>query len=163
MSTFLQPIAPVMGANETPSSTTLTNTVLPGTYWGDTSGNLYVYVYNAGNSQISQGQGAVLSGTSGYSVTVSSTTSIDYMMGICRNATMATAAYGWLMYRGFSGFSAGANDSFSTGDVLAVAVGGNFSNKSSATGFTGTVVGKAVFSVASGAVTATNAAFFNFM
>jgi len=162
MATFLQPISPVMGSNETPSSVTATNTVIPGTLWGDSAGNQYVYVYNAGNSQISQGMGAVLSGVSGYSVTVSSITGSDMMIGIAKNATLTTGTYGWLMYQGFSGFVAGANDSFSTGNIIAGGVDGTFSNKSSATGFTGPVYGKAIFSVSSGAVTATNAAFFKF-
>ena len=61
----------------------------------------YVFVYNAGNSQISPTYGAVLSAVSGYSVTVSSVTSVDFLIGVCKHATLTTATYGWLMTRGF--------------------------------------------------------------
>lgn len=163
MSTFLQPISPVMGAAESVSSVTLANSVNPGTYWGDSAGNQYVYVYNAGVQQISQGQCAVLSATSGYSVSVSSTATNDLAIGVARNATIATAAYGWLMYRGFSGFSADANNSFVTGSILGLGAAGNFVAVSAGSFATQPMIGKAVLSVASGAVTATNAAFFNFL
>lgn len=161
MGTFLNSISPVI--NESVSNVTLTNSVVPGSRLSDSSGNQYIYVYNGGNSQISQGQGCVVSGLSGYTVTVSSTTGADLMIGIARNATINTAAYGWVMVEGFSGFQAAANDSFVTGNLLAVADQGNFAQKTQATGaFGANVVGKAILSVASGAVTAANAAYFRF-
>lgn len=165
MATFLTPISPVLGGNETVSSVTLTNSVNPGQLWGDTAGNQYVYVYNTGVQQISQGQVGVLSAASGYSVTVSSTASLDLALGIARNATITTGAYGWLMYRGFSGFSADANVSSVTGGALALGTGGNIVGLTAAVGsfVTSPIIGKSILSVASGAVTATNAAFFNFM
>lgn len=165
MSTFLQPISPVMGASESVSSVTLTNSVNPGTYWGDVSGNQYVYVFNAGTQQISQGQFAVpATNCSGYSVTVSSTTFVDLSMGIARNATISTAAYGWLIYRGYSGFSSDANASFSTGQAIILGLNGNLQPATSAAGsfVTAPIVGKTIQSVNTG-VTFVNAAFFNFM
>lgn len=165
MSTFLQPIAPVMGANETVSSVTLANTVIPGTYWADTAGNQYVYVFNAGTQQISQGQFAV-PGTncSGYSVTASSTTFVDLSLGIARNATITTAAYGWLMYRGFSGFSTDVNASFTTGQAIMLGLNGNLQPATTVAGSfaTAPIVGKTIQTVNTG-VTFVNAAFFNLM
>src|SRR6185436_13887586 len=100
MANFLTPVSPVLGAGESVSQVTATNTVLPGQMWGDTAGNQYVYVYNAGTAQIAQGQFAVLAtNASGYSVTASSTALIDSPIGVARNATIAAASYGWLMYR----------------------------------------------------------------
>lgn len=163
MSTFLNSITPVIGNGETFSSVTATNSVVLGTRASDSNGNSYVYVYNGGNSQISQGQGCVISGLSGMTVTVSSTTGADLMIGVAKNATLTTATYGWVMTQGFSGFSAAANDSFVTGNLLAVADQGNFANKTQATGaFGANVVGKAILTVSSGAVTLTNAAYFTF-
>lgn len=163
MSTFLNSLSPVLGVGDSVSNVTLTNTVIPGARLRDSNGYEYVYVYNGGNSQISQGQAAVVSGLSGFTVTVSSVTGNDLAIGIARNATINTAAYGWLMVEGFSGFSAATDDSFVTGDCLAIAASGNFAHKTQATGaFAANVVGKCILSVASGAVTAANAAYFRF-
>ena len=100
---------------ESVSAVTATNTVDLGTRAVD-GGNEYVYVYNAGNSQISKGFAAVLSATTGYSVTVSSTTQVDIALGMVKNATLTTGTYGWLMIKGFATFCAGANDSFAAGN-----------------------------------------------
>lgn len=150
MATFLQPIAPVMGYNETPSNVTASNSVIVGTQWGDSNGNQYVYVYNAGTQQISQGQFAVLAtNVSGYSVTASSTTFIDAPIGVARNATITTGAYGWLMYRGFSGISTDTA-SFVTGQVLIAGLNGNFQPATSVAGsfVTSPILGKALVSIA---------------
>ena len=48
--------------------------------------NRYVFVYNDGNSTIPTAQGCVLqSGATGYSVTVSSVTSADILIGVAVN------------------------------------------------------------------------------
>lgn len=69
------------------------------------AGNEYIYVYNDGNSQISQGlmgrNPATLS--SGYSVTVTNAASAlggMFVVGVAHNATLTTGTYGWLMTRG---------------------------------------------------------------
>ncbi len=64
-------------------------------------GNSYVFVYNNGTSQISQGYGATVTAATGYSCTVSSITSVDWLLGVCKNATITTNTYGWLVTRGF--------------------------------------------------------------
>lgn len=151
--------------NESVSQTTLTNSVLPGTLRCDDNGNRYVYVYNNGTSQISQGLAAVISGVSGLSVTVSSVAGTDgFPIGIAKNATIATAAYGWLMYQGFSGFTAQANDSFAVGDPIALGTDGKMSMHSNATGFSAAItIGKCIVATASGTSNAgTIAAYFKF-
>lgn len=152
--------------NEGVSSVTATATVALGMERRDDSGNRYIYCFNAGNSQISQGLAAIISGTSGYSVTVSSVVGTDGLaVGIARNATLTTATFGWLMYRGFSGFTAQANDSFTTGDAIALGTDGKMAMHSNATGFSAAVtIGKCILSTASATSNAgTIAAFFNFM
>lgn len=151
--------------NETVSSVTATNSVLPGSMRCDDNGNRYVYVFNAGATQISQGLAAVISGTSGYSVTVSSVAGTDgFPIGIAKNATIAASSYGWLMYQGFSGFTASANDSFATGDAIALGTDGKMTMKSQATAFSAAItIGKCILSTASGTSNAgTIAAFFKF-
>lgn len=86
---------------ESVSNVTATNSVNLGEV-RFTKGEEYVYVYNAGPQQISQGQLAVLSANSGFSVTVSSVTGYDYVFGVAKNATITTGAYGWLLTRGFT-------------------------------------------------------------
>lgn len=150
--------------NESVSNVTLANSVIPGMVRCDDSGNQYVYAYNTSNSQISQGQFAVLAtGVSGYSVSVTNVTLQDMAIGVARNATMATASYGWLMYRGFSPISTDGVSGV-TGQVLALGALGNFQVLTAAAGSfsTSTIVGRLQSSVATG-VTAANVAFLNFM
>jgi hypothetical protein len=109
----------------------------------------YVYVYNAGNSQISVGRLAVMSGVSGYSVTVSSVTGVDFAVGVCKHATLTTGTYGWLMTRGFTQAQLGANDSATTGDILRLGVDGAFTLASLVTGHFSPVIGKAMTGAAS--------------
>lgn len=115
-------------------------------------GNDYIYVYNsATDTQISPGLGVMLTATSGYSVNVSSVTSTDFMIGIVKHATLTTATYGWVLTKGFCSFVAGADNSFAAGNAIGVGVNGTFALKSSATGYTGNVVGKCMVAQASGA------------
>ena len=109
-----------MGAGESVSQVTLTNTVAPGTEWGDAAGNKYLYAYNASNSQLSQGQFCVLAtNVSGFSVTITNISGMDIAIGMVRNATIATAQYGWLMTKGFAGISTDSA-SFVTNQVVAL-------------------------------------------
>lgn len=149
MAGSLKPIAPVLGYAESASAVTATNSVQVGTQWGDDSGNMYVYVYNAGPVQISQGQFAVLAtGVSGYSVTASSTTFMDNPIGVAKNATLTTATYGWLMYRGFTGIST-ENVSFTTAQAVMAGLNGNFQAATTAAGsfVTAALLGRAIVGV----------------
>lgn len=110
----------------------------------------YIFVYNTGsNAQINPGQCAVLSGVTGYSVTVSSV-SLDLALGVCKHATITTGAYGWLMTRGFSAVEMGADYSCVTGQLLEISTDGTFDVASNTTGNAG-YVAKAMESIASGA------------
>ena len=117
----------------------------------------YIYVYNAGNSQISPGLGATVSGVSGYSVTVSSTTSVDMFIGVCKHATLTTGTYGWLLTRGFGQVQMEADNSCAAGQLLTVAADGEWALKSNSTGYPAPAMGKAMAAIASGA---SGSAFF---
>lgn len=103
MAGSLNSVAPI--CFESVSAVTLTPSIQLGTRRSD-SGIDYIYVYNNGNSQISQGlmgniQAASMN--SGYSVTVSNAASQvggPLVVGVAHNATFPTAAYGWLATRG---------------------------------------------------------------
>jgi hypothetical protein len=110
----------------------------------------YIFVYNTGsNAQINPGHAAVLSGVTGYSVTVSSV-SMDLAIGVCKHATITTGAYGWLCKKGFVAVEMGANYSCVTGQLLELGVDGVFDVQSNTTGNAG-YVAKAMESIASGA------------
>lgn len=121
--------------------------------------NLYTYVYNDGNSAIATGKGAVLqSGASGYSVTVSSVTSADLLIGVAVN-TLATGAYGWLVSRGITSVLMGATSgTAAAGDLLEIAANGVFVPVSNTTGNKAPACGKALAAIAS---SATGAAFIS--
>lgn len=111
----------------------------------------YVYVYNAGNSQIPPSYGAVMSAVTGYSVTISSTTSVDFLAGVVKHSTLTTGTYGWLMTKGFSAVEMEADNSAAAGQLLALAADGEFALKSNSTGYPTPAVGKTMEAIASGA------------
>jgi hypothetical protein len=89
-------------------------------------GKDYVYVYNAGNSQAIPGNGVTVSGVSGYSVTISSTTMADAYVGVVHHATLTTGTYGWVVARGFSKVKAVANTALAAGNMLVAGGDGLF-------------------------------------
>lgn len=119
---------------------------------------LYRYVYNNGNSQISPGYGCTLSAVTGYSVTVSSVTSVDAFVGLVKHATLTTGTYGWTLVHGFGQVQMEADNSAAAGQLLTVAADGEFAMKSNSTGYPAPVVGKTMAAIASGA---SGTAFFN--
>ena len=52
----------------------------------------YLFVYNAGGEQVGVGQPCTLSGVTGFSITVSTTTLTDMAIGVRQHSTMVTAA-----------------------------------------------------------------------
>lgn len=108
----------------------------------------YLYVYNAGTSQISVGRCAVASAVSGYSVTVSSISG-DFAVGFCKHATLTTGTYGWLVTRGFvdSVTNAMASTALAAGNPIQVAVDGGVCK-----GETGPYVGKMMTATGSAGV-----------
>lgn len=111
----------------------------------------YLFVYNTGNSQISPGHAATVSAVTGYSVTVSTTTSVDFVVGVCKHATLTTATYGWLVTKGFTPVQMDANNSAAAGQALAIAADGKFALKSNSTGYPCPTLGKTIDAIASGA------------
>lgn len=111
----------------------------------------YRFVYNDGNSQILPGDGVILSAVSGYSVTLSSTTSVDLLVGVVKHATLATGAYGYVVERGFVNVNMGANLSAAAGGLLVLAADGKFTNKTISTGYVAQGNVKAMVAIASGA------------
>ncbi len=95
-------------------------------------GNEYVFVYNNGATQISKHLGATITGTSGYSVTVSSVTLTDELAGVCVHNTIAASAYGWLQTKGWAIVAMGADNSAAVGERLALGADGGFGRVGSA-------------------------------
>lgn len=91
-------------------------------------GNEYLFVYNAGNSQISVGRAATLSGVTGYSVTVSTTINADHVVGVCYHATLTTGTYGWLLTRGIGTVITSTSVALVTGTVATVQADGYWDN-----------------------------------
>tara|TARA_R110000868_G_scaffold9394_2_gene46912 strand:- start:2190 stop:2621 length:432 start_codon:yes stop_codon:yes gene_type:complete len=112
----------------------------------------YILVYNNGTTQISVGQGAVVTAVSGYSVTVSSIVGVDMPIGVCKHATLTTATYGYLLTRGFSSAKAATSTAPVAGDVLMLGTDGVWTVKSLSTGFMGNVNAKAMTATASAGV-----------
>jgi hypothetical protein len=110
----------------------------------------YIFVYNDGNSQISPGFAAIVSGVTGYSVTVSSITSVDYPIGVCKHATLTTGTYGWLMTKGFGQVTMQADNSCAVGGLLVLASDGKVAQKSISTGYPAPAFGKAMAAIGSG-------------
>lgn len=115
------------------------------------AGAEYVFVYNGGGTQISVHQGATVSATSGYTVTVSSVTQVDELAGVCVHNTIAASAYGWLLTKGWAVVEMGANNSAAAGARIALGTDGKFGIVGSANTDTalGTGCGKATSAIAS--------------
>jgi hypothetical protein len=72
-------------------------------------GKMYQYIYNGGNTAIDPTMGCcLLSGATGYTVTISSVASYTVMFGLVENATITTSAYGWVLKQGIATFEGGA-------------------------------------------------------
>lgn len=112
---------------------------------------VYMFVYNAGTTQIVPGDGCIVSAVSGYSVTVSSVTGVDNLVGVCRHATMTTATYGWIVQKGFVQVNMGANNSAAAGELVVLGTDGKFAPKSLSTGNPANAAGKFMAAIASGA------------
>jgi hypothetical protein len=114
----------------------------------------YVYVYNGGtDAQISVGRGAVLqSSASGYTVTVSSVTSADFVIGVCRNATLTTGTYGWLVAKGITKvqMKAGASATVAQRGLIEIAADGFFAPVSLTTANLAPACGVALEAITSG-------------
>ena len=95
----------------------------------------YIWVQNIGSSTASVSYGCVVSGVSGYSVTVSSVSGVDFLVGFVKHADIPTDSYGWLCTKGFTQIEMSASDSCTAGQGLMVGLNGTLALKS----FTSTV------------------------
>jgi hypothetical protein len=107
-------------------------------------------VYNTGTTQIIPGNGCIVSGVTGYSVTVSSVTSVDTFFGVCKHATLTTGTYGWVVTRGWVPMKAVPNSGLASADYVMAGTDGVFTVPGSVvTGYIGNFVGKVTQSTAS--------------
>lgn len=137
---------------ESVSQTTLTNSVELGTSI-EYEGRAYVYVYNGGNSQALPGHGVTVSGVSGYTVTISSTSMIDAFVGVVHHATIATAYYGWVVTRGNTKVRATTNSGLAAGDIINAGADGVHVNNSVVTNIVAPVLhGKVTVATSSAGV-----------
>lgn len=97
-------------------------------------GEEYVYCYNAGGSSIIVEYGAnMVTGASGYSVAGTAVTDACVpCVGIIKHATMVTAAYGWVMVKGWSAMNTA--NSVMTGDMVQFGACVSVANKGGAFG-----------------------------
>lgn len=114
-------------------------------------GEQYLFVQNIGSSTAGVSKCVTVSGVSGYSVTVSTTTSVDYVVGVVKHADIATGSYGWVMTKGFCQIQMQADNSAAAGQQVTVAADGLFALKSNSTGYPAPSLGKVMAAVASGA------------
>jgi len=110
----------------------------------------YVFVYNAGNTSIATGDICTISGVSGYSVTKSTTTGVDFAVGVCYHESFTSAQYGWLLTRGFGKVNMHADNSVAAGGLLVCGDLGKAFNQTVSTGIPSRPIGKAVSAIASG-------------
>ena len=116
----------------------------------------YIYCYNVGSSTINPGHGVIVSAVTGYSVTVSSVTAVDFFVAVCKHAAVPTGSYGWLVTKGFCAVEMGADNSAAAGQVLCAGVDGTWALKTTTTGLNGAydaqhTQAKAMEAIASGA------------
>ena len=118
-----------------------------------TGGRDYIFVYNDGGEDIDPGLGATLqSGATGMSVTVSTVTSDDIVIGVCRHATLTTATYGWLVTRGITNLEMNATSgTVAAGDLLEIGANGDFQKVSNTTGNLAPAIGQALEAIVSSA------------
>ena len=126
------------------SNVTLTNSVQLGTRQ-IFNGEEYVYCYNAGGASITAGYGAILSGVSGNSVTVSSTAETDVPHVFCKHATAVTASYFWGLVRGV--VQANFTSTMATGTPIMLGTAGQvMTYTTSAQSFPGQIIGRTLSS-----------------
>lgn len=117
------------------------------------AGEDYVYIYNAGGTDVSPGYAVVLNATTGYSCTISSVTNAGGAFGLVKHATIAAGEYGFVLTRGFIDAVNGmASTAPAAGNIVELAANGKFtvSNIQLATGAAGVPFGVVQSAGASG-------------
>jgi hypothetical protein len=119
----------------------------------------YKLVYNAGNSQISQGLFAAhaIAGAGAYSLTVSSASKTNAHIGaaLCYNATATTGTYFWGLVKGVTGGLTGDAASIPTGNMFFIGDNGKVTlmPQSAVTG--NVAIGEALTTIEAAAVNGT--------
>jgi len=116
-------------------------------------GREYVWVYNGCNSDLPPGIGLVpMSDASNYSLSLTSVTSADLLVGIVRNCTLTTGAYGWVVRRGITNIEMGGTSATVAAHGLCeLAADGVFVTISNTTGNFAPAVVKALTAIVSNA------------
>lgn len=140
---YLQP-----AFSEPVSNVTLTPSVQLGATRVE-NGEEYIYVYNDGGASAAVGFAVVpQSGSSGYSVTVTSVTGADVAMGFVKHNTFVTASYCWVLTKGYTTISNGmASTALASGAMLALAANGQVQEHTGT--LTAPILGKVIVSTAS--------------
>ena len=124
-----------------------------GTRTYDSDGNEYIWMYNAGNSQILPTYGVVpQSGVStAFSMTLSSATSADVAVGLVKHATIATGNYGFVLVKGIGTVEVLASSgTVATNGLMEIGANGLWAPRSNTTG-NGPAQTKALEEIVSGA------------
>ena len=113
----------------------------------------YCFVYNDGGASAMVGAGVVPnSAATGYSVTVTATTSSDLCLGVVRNCTLTTGAYGWVVVRGVTPVEMLATSgTVSARGLIEIGANGLFAPVSNTTGNKAGAVGVALAEIVTGA------------
>ena len=86
------------------------------------------------------------------SVSVSAVTSADIVVGVCRNATLTTGTYGWLVTKGITSIQMGATSgSVASRGLVEIGANGVFVPTSLTTGNLAPAVGQALAAIVSSA------------
>jgi len=110
----------------------------------------YRFIYNEGTTSIAVGNGCkIASGASGYTVTVSTASVIDLLVGVAVHASIPTANYGWVATQGKVTVLMETTVSVASGEGLRLGANGAFVSQSIATGSYLPAVGRPVASIAS--------------
>lgn len=80
-------------------------------------GDQYVYVY--AKTTCPSGFGCCVTGSTSYSVSISSVTDVDNgFLGVVQHASIPSAEYGWIIEKGRADVGAGANTALSLGNQV---------------------------------------------
>lgn len=110
----------------------------------------YLFVYNGGGHTAPVGYGVVPnSATTGFTFTVSATTSADFIYGVVRNAPIVTGAYGWVVTKGVTSVQMHADGSAAVRGLLEIGGNGVFAPVSNTTGNKSPAVGVTLAGIAS--------------
>lgn len=114
-------------------------------------GEEYVFVHNAmASTELAQGEFAVMSSLSGYSLTKSSVQAADMPIGSVKHVTFPSGGYGWLLVRGINEV-AKVESTLATGQLATIGDDGQLATYNAGTFPTGPLVAKVLSSGSSAA------------